>query len=284
MNDIKMDYISHSRLDVFRQCPRSFKLKYVDKLPPENDTYEYFAQYGSLLHYITETWFKNRGFVPKSVLLDMFVNGTKDEDGNDIVGFNSIQFPMFRGKTAMRDKYWNQGLEFIDRLLTYNTSQTIGVEQEFLIKINDDVPPIKGYIDRIDRTANGIEVWDYKTSNAYGQTKCDELPQVGIYSLACRELYGEYASRMIYDFIRVNDRTETYRTEDQLEAVKQDIIDTWYAITTSDWQPKYDSFYCTAFCAYHASCNLYKKMKEQEAIAKAVKKADKQNKETKPNE
>jgi RecB family exonuclease len=260
--DINMEYLSHSRIEVFKQCPRLFKLRYIDKAESENPVSDYFAKYGTLLHYLTEIYFKSHGLIPKQVLFDIFVNGTKDEDGREIAGFNSIEFPLYRGKPYMRDKYYKQGVDYIERLVTYDTSKTVGVEQEFTIHIADGVPLLRGVIDRLDKTEDGYEVWDYKTSASYGQEKCDVLPQVSIYALAVKDMYGVIPKRIVYDFIRVNDRIETHRSEEQLEQTKQDIIQTWYEITRSDFAPRYDERYCNLFCDHRVSCPLYQEMQK----------------------
>jgi RecB family exonuclease len=255
---IEMEYLSHSRLDVFRQCPRLFFKRYIEKAEPENPTTDYFGQYGTNLHYLSEMWFKNRGLMPKQVLVDWFINGTEDEDGNEIVGFDKMAMP-----DRMKMSYYDSGLSYIDRLVTYDTSKTIGVEQEFWLEVAPGIPPVKGYIDRLDRTEHGLVVIDYKTSRPYPQEKADVLPQVSIYGLAVYQDYGEYPCAYRYIFIRVNDEVVTYRTPEQLEQTRLEIIDLWRQINESDWEPRYDSFYCNNFCPHNVSCPLYQEMKSK---------------------
>jgi RecB family exonuclease len=257
-----MEYLSHSRIDVFLQCPRLFKLRYIDHALPENETTDFYSKYGSLLHKIVELKMNSRGFMPKAAMIDILHNGYNGDGERDkVVGYSEVGVPNRYNKKYQRyldDLYYDQALEFIQRLdEEYTASDVIGTEVEFLITLDDNTPPVKGYIDLVRRSSDGIEIWDFKTSENYGQAKCDRLPQVSIYGLAALELYGELPVRYVYDFIRVGERIVTYRTPEQLEETRQSIIQTWRDICESDWEPKYNYFYCSNFCDHNVSCPLY---------------------------
>jgi RecB family exonuclease len=257
-----MEYLSYSRIEVFRQCPRLFYERYIVKSLPENETWTFFGEYGSLLHALTECYHNSRGFISKNALIDQYHNGAESRDGI-VKGFNDIEFRFGR------DSYYNAGLDYIERLIRSDSSKTIGVEQEFLIEIAPNVPKVKGYIDLVQRTDRGIEITDFKTSKKYTQKYCDESWQMSIYGIAAKDqLYGEYPVAYHYRFIRVNDHVVTYRSPEQLEQTKRDIVDIWNQICTSDWQPRYDKFYCKAFCDHNASCPLFKQMQEIEQQSK----------------
>lgn len=106
----------------------------------------------------------------------------------------------------------------------------IAVEQPFEIVYNNRCI-LHGYIDRIDMNSKGeYRVVDYKTSKAiYDEKKIKTPLQMVIYSLACKEIYGQYPVECLYDFIFIDKKqlggSKGYivRGEKKLNSILDDI-------------------------------------------------------------
>ena len=85
---------------------------------------------------------------------------------------------------------------------------------------------IYGVIDRIDRLPSGaVEVVDYKTGNIWSQKGVDENLQLSIYALACRDALGlGTPERVTLYFTESATRMSTVRTDEQLDAARDDIL------------------------------------------------------------
>jgi RecB family exonuclease len=132
-----------------------------------------------------------------------------------------------------------RGRETLERFLNMQAERPgrpVALEKMFAINLlperGGESPVLTGRIDRIDTTANGFEIIDYKTGK---QTGLKSDLQLAIYSLACRSLFGEYAGRVIYMFLGEGTIHEASYDADALEAVKSEILGVIEEITKSDF-------------------------------------------------
>ncbi len=222
-------------------CPRSFYKRYVEESMPENDTVEWYAQYGSLLHKITEDYEKSHGFMSKEMLIRQYNEG-----------FSHITIPQ-----NQRDIYYQQGYDYMKRLSKMDTSNIIGVEWEFLLHLYDDMPPIKGFIDKLEIKNNEYIVYDFKSSKPYTKGKVANSLQFGIYGLAVLQEFKKIPIKYRYEYIRFDQFAETTRTRQEMEDTKKRIYEIWKHIKNEEFEPRYNQFYCQNFCAYNTTCSLY---------------------------
>lgn len=201
------DVLSYSRIDVFKQCPYRYKLKYIDK--NYTNTSSLALQIGTLAHYCMEMKYSG---VNIDEILQGLDNGFKT-DKDIIKGLNELieeypfEFYEVNEKSGMsvEDKIE----EFKNKLNNEPVEEeweVIGLEKDFEITFNNKAK-IKGFIDRIDRNklTGEIRVIDYKTNNKEYDKKDLATPlQMYIYSLACYELYGQYPIECIYDLLFLN--------------------------------------------------------------------------------
>ena len=97
---------------------------------------------------------------------------------------------------------------------------------------------IGGSIDRIDRLpSGGIEVLDYKTGSPGSQKSVDESLQLSIYALACREVLGlGTPERVTLYFTEAAIRMSTARTDDQLDAARDELLARAAVIRSGDFR------------------------------------------------
>jgi DNA helicase-2/ATP-dependent DNA helicase PcrA len=124
------------------------------------------------------------------------------------------------------------------------------VEKRFEFKAADI--KITGKIDRIDITPDGYEIMDYKTGKL-DERKLKSDFQLPIYSLACKELYGEFPSRVTYLFLTQPDPYSQEQSSGDLEKIKDDVTEKIEQIKNSDYTATPDSYKCGG-CGYNRIC------------------------------
>ena len=133
-------------------------------------------------------------------------------------------------------------------------SQLDGTPKEVEKKFGYDAARIKitGKIDRIDTTPDGYEIIDYKTGKL-DKTKLKSDFQFPIYSLACKELYGEYPSKVTYMFLTETEPYSQAQSPDDLKKIKENLTEKIEEIKESDFTATPDSYKCGG-CGYNRIC------------------------------
>lgn len=140
---------SHSKLELYKQCPRKFKYRYIDKLPTK--PFEHLAK-GSEVHR----------------LLEIF--------GNEDL------------KSDIKEAY-NIALKFSEseigkEILSQKSKRELCIKFKNFEPVNSDSNDYDfiGYIDRVNFTENGLELIDYKTGK-YKEPKYQDFQQLIIYAI-----------------------------------------------------------------------------------------------------
>lgn len=200
----KLPKFSYSKIEVFKNCPMQYKIKYIDKKFSFERTLA--TDVGNLCHYILEQkgkMKKTHQNVDYNLLMDILQNGTAQTD-------EKTKEPLL-GLKDLRNKYFDKWFEkenpddlnydekiklFIELLhkeMEEDDWQPYLFEHEFEF-VWDNKYIIHGFIDRIDRrivkkgNGEGIveyRVIDYKTSKkTFDEKKLPTALQFGIYALA----------------------------------------------------------------------------------------------------
>jgi DNA helicase-2/ATP-dependent DNA helicase PcrA len=114
---------------------------------------------------------------------------------------------------------------------------------------------IAGSIDRIDRLpSGGIEIIDYKTGNIGSQKSVDESLQLSIYALAARDALGlGTPERVTLYFTESSTRMSTTRTDEQLDAARDDLLARAAMIRSGEFVARPSASVCWR-CDYAAMC------------------------------
>src|SRR6185369_6287736 len=114
---------------------------------------------------------------------------------------------------------------------------------------------VSGQIDRIDRLpSGGVEVIDYKTGKVSSQKGVDDSLQLSIYALACRDALG-YGTpdRVTLYFTESATRLSTTRTDEQLDAIRDDILARVALVREGEFTATPSSKAC-GYCDFGATC------------------------------
>lgn len=214
---IKIDYLSYSAIQAFRDCPLHYKLRYILRIPTPTTAP---LSFGSSIHAAL-----NEFYAQKAELTECLKNNWLKE------GYTSK-----RHQEEAFDKANNFLKEYLKTDL-HKESNPIYLEQIFSFKIDD--LKIGGKIDRIDDLGNGgVEIIDYKTgANVPTQKDIDADLQMTIYALAASELLQRPIEKIKLSFFYFDNQTKvtTIRTKEQLEETKKQLLAVRDEIQSSDF-------------------------------------------------
>ena len=247
---------SHSRLSTFEQCPFKFKLQYIDKIKPDvKESIEAFL--GKKVH-DTLQWIyeqvSNRILKLDEVLQHYVTNWNKGFD-------NEIRIVK---QEFDAEHYFNQGIKFLlDYFLKHSPFEdnTIATEKRIIINLDQQGKyKIQGYIDRLvhHKDTNIFEIHDYKTNGFLkSQEELDKDRQLALYSIGVKELFEQANDvHLIWHFLAFNQKIISKRTDEQLDQLKQDIIELINKIeSTTEFTPN-PSMLCK-WCEFRGYCPLF---------------------------
>ena len=253
-----MTIYSHSRLSTFEQCPFKFKLRYIDEVIPEvESTIE--AHLGGAVHDTLEWMYikvVKENIVPSiddvvTKYTEFWQESYKDE------------IKIVRNNLTAKD-YFNKGIKFlIDYYLKHQPFDDGTLELEKRIVVNLDPEgkyKIQGFIDRLvhNEETGHFEIHDYKTANRLPtQEKMDQDRQLALYSIGVKDLYGEDKQiKLTWHYLAHNTKIISKRTDEQLEQLKQDIINLIKEIETTTHFPAEKSILCN-WCEYKSMCPVW---------------------------
>lgn len=117
--------------------------------------------------------------------------------------------------------------EFIDRFDP--SEEIIDVEHRFRIETPDGIP-IVGAIDKVVKlNEDTIAIIDYKTArNAMTTWDLQDDVQLSMYDLAASIIWPEFKNRLLFlDYVRIDKRVSTYRTDEQRETFNEFLGSVW---------------------------------------------------------
>ncbi len=247
--------LSYSALNTYQVCPLKYKFQYVDKIKTPKSKE---AVFGTLIH-------STLNFVHKPGILSPTLEQALDYFSKN---WNSDVFD----KEIEERAAFSQGVEMIRRYYKDNDISKINIvalESPFQIKLGEHIA--SGIIDRIDRTEDGYEIIDYKTSKKMPtQEKVDNDLQLSIYLKAFLDRYPEERKRLdkikvsLY-FVKHGVKLSSTRTEEQLQKVEEEFLKAIENIEQSSFEPILNPL-CD-WCDFQDKCPMQKhKFKEKRKI------------------
>lgn len=243
--------ISYSSVGTYQTCPLKYKYQHVDRIP-EPKSKE--AVFGTLVHAVMK-YVHTPSLLSPSVdqALDYFAKGWNSE--------------VYEDEMEERAAF-SQGVTMIQNYLSQNKPADytiIDLESRFAIEIGNEESGkhiVSGIIDRIDKTADGYEIIDYKTTRKMpSQDKVDNDLQLSIYLKAFLARYPKEWERLdkitvsLY-YLKHGVKLSSTRTKEQLEHVDQTFLDVIKSIEEAKFEPILSPL-CD-WCGYQKICPLWK--------------------------
>lgn len=247
--------ISYSALDTYQTCPLKYKFQEIDriKVPKSKE-----MVFGTVLH-STLKFIHTPGILSPTLeqALDYFSKNWNSE--------------VFADELEERAAF-SQGVRMIQDYYKKNDpagTNIVDLESRFQIEVGEHI--VSGIIDRIDKTEDGYEIIDYKTTKKMpSQEKVDNDVQLSIYLHAFLSRYPKEMESLdkikvsLY-YLKHGVKLSSTRTFEQLKQSEQLFLDTIKIIESGKFEPVVSPL-CD-WCGYQNRCPMFKhKFKELRKI------------------
>jgi len=252
-----MPVFSHSRILSYETCPLRYKYAYIDKVRPDaEETAD--AYLGTRVHEALERLYRNLdcGKLMSQKELLAFYKREWEKNWPDsilIVKEDSTQEDYRRvGEKYIADYY--------RRYKPFKEGKILDLETTDFLSL-DEKKQYRYYI-RIDRLmdmGNGLyEVHDYKTNlKLPDQKSLEKDRQLAMYSLWVRREFEDCRDvRLVWHFLAFDKEMESYRTIEQLEDLRREVLAKVKAIEAAKKFPGNASKLCI-WCLYKGNCPLW---------------------------
>lgn len=251
--------ISYSAFDAYQNCSLKYKFQVVDhiKTPKSKE-----AVFGSTVH-------ETMKFIHTPGILSPTLDQAMEH-------FSNSWNPAVFGSADEERAAFSQGIRIIQDYYQKNNPANFNIvdlESRFQIEIGsgDQKHIISGIIDRIDKTEDGYEIIDYKTTKKMpSQDKVDNDLQLSVYLQAFLSRYPKEIDNIdklkvsLY-YLKHGVKLSATRTIEQLKHSEQLFLDTIKLIESGKFEPNVTPL-CD-WCGYQNICPMWKhKFKELRKI------------------
>jgi len=248
---------SYSALDTFLTCPRKYKYSQIDRIKTPKSKEQFF---GTLLH---------------NTLKIVHTPGILSPTLEQALDFYSKNWnaEVFPDETEERAAF-AQGVSMLQDYYQKNNPAEINIidlESRFQVEIGPEAEKhvVSGIIDRIDKTGDGYEIIDYKTTRKLpSQEKVDNDLQLSIYLAGFLKRYPKEVENLdkikvsLY-YLKHGVKLTSQRTLEQVKKSEELILDLIGQISQSKFEPTISGL-CD-WCGYQNICPMWKhKFKEKE--------------------
>ncbi|MBI4377430.1 MAG: PD-(D/E)XK nuclease family protein [Elusimicrobia bacterium] len=246
---------SPSRLDTYKDCPRRYRYRYVDKI--ERDVQSIEAFLGSCVHKAFE------------ILYETLLQGRLLSEQEVLAGFESWWDKEWSPQVLIRHggaEGWRAvGRECISLYYRahkpFDADRTVAVEKRlgFPLTVDGQEYRVEGFIDRLALVPDGtFEIHDYKTAkNLPAQQDVDRDWQLAIYDLAVRHNWPDTRQvRLVWHYVRHGKTLSSRRSLEQLEELKSQMRALIAAIKAERVFEPRQSPLCD-WCEYRDLCPLW---------------------------
>lgn len=260
-----MPVYSHSQLKTHEDCPRKFRLRYIERIKREKQGVEAFM--GTMVHDTLQKCYEDARRARLNTLPDLLChyesNWRKDWNAEILITREGLT----------EDHYFSLGRKLIsdyyERFAPFDSDITIGTEMLVNFSLDGgERYKMRGYIDRLSRTADGAhQIHDYKTSaHLPAQQEADSDRQLALYDLGIRQKWPDIGDvRLVWHYLAFDRDLVSARSGDDLSRMVADtkrIID---EIECAVDHPPRESALC-AWCEYPDLCPQRKHLVLVEAL------------------
>ena len=241
----KNNHLSFSRVTKYEQCPRAFKLHYVDRLLSSPGVE---LRFGKAMHTTLEEVVGEHAAVgsiaPLSIEYALEVwQDTFAQEGLSGIGLFAEGLGMLRS--------------FVESEGLVDWQKVIAVEEPFQLEFGRFT--VVGAIDRVDRIdAETIRIRDYKTNRLlFTKDEVEESLQLSLYAIAAQQI-RPWAKKieLQYDMLRHDVRLRTSRTVEQLDVARRYIVAIGEASERDEKYAPRPNPNCV-YCDHRTQCSAY---------------------------
>lgn len=240
---------SYSALDTFLTCPLKYKYSQIDRVKTPKSKEMVF---GTLLHntlkvvhtpgILSPTLEQALDFFSKNWNAEVFADETEER-----AAFS-------QGVAMLQDYYKKNDIAKVN---------IVDLESRFQLEMGDvEKHIITGIIDRIDRTEDGFEIIDYKTTRKLpSQEKVDNDLQLSIYLSGFLKRYPKEIENVdkikvsLY-YLKHGVKLSSTRTLEQVKESEKYVLDLIDQVNSSKFEPTLSGL-CD-WCGYQSICPMWK--------------------------
>ncbi len=247
-----MTVYSYSRINTYQNCPHQYKLQYIDKIKVEEEGIEAFM--GSRVHEALEKLYSDLIMSKMNTVEDLieYYNKKWLEHWHDKVVVVKTDLTPADYKRAGEKAI----KEYYEHYHPFDQTKPLWTERQVIFTLGDDRYKMQGYIDRLDRRADGVlEIHDYKSSGKLpGQSKVDDDKQLALYHLAVQEILPDNQGiELVWHYLLFDTELRSTRNPKQLEVVKAEYRALIDDLESAKEFPTNESRLCD-WCAYQRYC------------------------------
>ena len=249
---------SPSKLDTYKNCPRRYQYRYVDRIDRRERSAEAFV--GTMVHAVLEDLYENLRQGRTTTLeqaLEAFERNWNKDWGKDIV---------IRDQKAGPEDYREIGRAclkaYFETHAPFDQDRTVEVEKRigFPLDAGGVLYLIEGFIDRLALGKDGaFEIHDYKTSKRLPtQEDVDADWQLAIYDLAVRHSWPDTKRvRLIWHYLRHGKDLISEREQGAREKLRAEVAELILKIKSDHQFEPRQSALCD-WCEYRDLCPLFR--------------------------
>lgn len=255
--------LSYSALNTYHSCPLKYKFQEIDKIKTPKSKE---AVFGTTIH-------STMKFIHAPGILFPTLEQAMEF-------FSNVWNPAVFDSPEEERSAFSQGIKIIQDYYQKNNpadANIVDLESHFQIAIgeNENQHIVSGIIDRIDKTIDGYEIIDYKTTRKMpSQEKVDNDIQLSVYLKAFLSRYPKEVANLdkitvsLY-YLKHGVKLSSQRTLEQLQKSEILFLDVIRLIETGKFDPTISPL-CD-WCGYQNLCPMWKhKFKELRKIDSQV--------------
>ncbi len=249
---------SPSKLAAYKECPRKYKFRYIDRLKRQGQTVEQFL--GTCVHSAFEALYEGlqKGrTLTQAETVAVFEKAWEAGFAEVVAGPEGAPNKQDWGNVGRQcvENYYRQYSPF-------KQDRTVAVEKRigFPVEVEGNSYLLEGFIDRLALSADdeAFEIHDYKTAkNLPAQAYVDQDWQLALYEIAVRHQWPDTGVvRLRWHYVRHGKTLTSTRTAEQLAALKGE-VDALIGKLKADHEfPPHESALCN-WCEYRSLCPLF---------------------------
>lgn len=256
-----LDHLSWSGIQSYKQCPRRFKFRYIDKTPEERTGSALL--YGGSIHRAVESIHEARLAGQAIPATDELVKGYESAWHESLAKKPPVSYGKTESAVVLREQAQRTLDAYRQHVIgTKMKTEVLAIEHAARFSLLSNAPPIEARLDLVEKADDELIVTDFKTSKgSWNAEKAHaSLGQVVLYAHAIMPMVREFKiRRVVTQFVvlpKLKKATVQVLTPrpDQGDVVrlKETVADVWQGVKAGVF-PRIESWACKT-CPFKTAC------------------------------
>lgn len=257
----KIQHLSWSKLQCYRQCPRQFAYRYIQEAPAERKSAA--LVFGSAFHRAVESIHEARlegaPYPTSEALIAVFNAEWQQQAGTGL----PLEFPKTENLETQRETA-SRMLEAYLRFVVSGRAngEVLAIEGEGVFDLSENLPPFVTRLDLLERFGDELHITDLKTAKTfYDDQKIREVQlQLVAYAHSTMNVVRSLGIRKVVPKIELVTKTKTPRvqviapptSQEDVARLKATVCEVWSAIEKGVFV-RHESWQCKG-CPFKDRC------------------------------